>query len=86
MGNEESPCLGRADLASQDALDCLAGLSLSQTRAGALPAAELANQFPKAAKSFSQGFSPLVASLADRLLEIVGGQHGGTVSRCNPGS
>ena len=29
---------------------------------------------------------PLVAPLADRLLVIVGRQHGGTVSRCNPGS
>ena len=50
MGNQESPHLGRAGLASQDALDRLAGLSLRQPRAGALPAAELANQFAKAAK------------------------------------
>ena len=50
MGNQESPRLGRAGLASQDALDRLAGLSLRQTRAGAFPAAELANQFAKAAK------------------------------------
>ena len=86
MGNQESPHLGRAGLASQDALDRLAGLSLRQTRAGALPAAELANQFAKAAKLRTQLFSPLVATLADRLLVIVGRQHGGTVSRCNPGS
>jgi hypothetical protein len=86
MGNQESPHLARAGLASQDALDCFAGLSLGQTRAGALPAAELANQLAKAAKPFAQLFSPQVAALADRLLVIVGRQHAGTVSRCNPGS
>jgi hypothetical protein len=86
MGDQESPHLGRAGLASQDALDRLAGLSLGQTRAGALPTAELAKQLPKAAKPCTQLFSPLVAALADWLLEIVGRQHGGTVSRCNPGN
>jgi hypothetical protein len=76
MGNEESSYLGRAGLASQDALDRLAGLSLSQPRAGVLPAAELAKQLPKAAKTLTQLFSPLVAAPADRLMEIVGRQHG----------
>ena len=46
----------------------------------------VANQLPKAAKPFAQLISPLVAPLADQLLEIVGRQHGGTVSWCNPGS
>ena len=52
------------------------GLSLAQSRAGALPIAELAKQLPKAAKTLTQLFSPLVAAPADRLLVIVGRQHG----------
>ena len=86
MGDQKGAHLLRAGQAPQDAFNRLARLPLAEAGAGALPAAKFGQQLSKPTRGCAELHRALMAALPKELLEMVGRQHGGTDSRCNPGS
>ena len=86
MGDQKGAHLLRAGQAPQDAFNRLARLLLAEAGAGALPAAKFGQQLSKPIRGCAELHRALMAALPKGLLEMVGRQHGGTDSRCNPGS